>query len=49
MLDVHELLEGFRDIFADVPKLSPVVGYEVRLVEGAVPIKQLLYHVAPNN
>lgn len=46
-LDVQELLEGFRDIFADVPQPSPVVTYEVRLVEGAVPVKQSPYRVSP--
>ena len=34
--------------FADVPKPSPTVVYEVRFMDGAFPIKQSPYRVSPD-
>ncbi|XP_047484925.1 uncharacterized protein LOC125036378 [Penaeus chinensis] len=45
--DVLKLLQEFSDLFTDTPQVTTLVMHDVKLVPGAVPIKQSPYRMAP--
>ncbi|XP_047485268.1 uncharacterized protein LOC125036565 [Penaeus chinensis] len=45
--DVLKLLQEFLDLFTDTPQVTTLVMHDVKLVPGAVPIKQSPYRMAP--